>query len=93
MLVKRLMKVPREAGGRKVAEALAEVMTEGAFIDGALLGISGNRHIVGLPAADVGATPLPPEGLVWPCAHPPSLAAITDPSLNTAVMFSSCAVM
>ena len=28
-----------------MAEALAEVMTEGAFIDGALIGISENRHV------------------------------------------------
>ena len=32
-------------GRRKAAEALAEVMTEGAFINGALIGISENRHI------------------------------------------------
>ena len=35
-------------GGRKVAEALAEVMTEGAFINGALIGISENRHVENL---------------------------------------------
>ena len=37
------MKVPREAGGswRKVPE----VMTEGAFINGALIGISENRQV------------------------------------------------
>ena len=28
-----------------MAEALAEVMTEGAFINGALIGISENRHM------------------------------------------------
>ena len=28
-----------------MAEALAEVMTEGAFINGALIGISENRHV------------------------------------------------
>ena len=28
-----------------MAEALAEVMTEGAFIEGALIGISENRHM------------------------------------------------
>ena len=29
-----------------MAEALAEVMTEGAFINGALMGISENRHML-----------------------------------------------
>ena len=42
-----------------MAEALAEAMTEGAFINGALIGISENRHVVVGGAFSRRAGPLP----------------------------------